>query len=127
MQAADQLHIERMTGTIGDDVAAQVGAQEGKIADQIENLVPRRLIGIAQRIVHRAVWAEDEQIGGAGPRSQTLAAQLGGLLLQNERPARGQLLQERAGREGLSVDLASDGRRQTVIEKITEIQLMLRR
>src|SRR5579875_1540733 len=89
MQAADQFHVERMAGTIGDDVAAQVSAQESEVADQIEHLVPRRLVGVTQRVVHRTTRAEDEQVGSAGPRPQTLATQLRYLFFENKGPARG--------------------------------------
>src|SRR5579875_3442090 len=89
MQAADQFHVGRMAGTIGDDVAAQVSAQESEVADQIEHLVPRRLVGVTQRVVHRTTRAEDEQVGSAGPRPQTLATQLRYLFFENKGPARG--------------------------------------
>src|SRR5438270_8349356 len=75
VQGADQLHVERVARAVGDDVAAQVGAEQGQVADQVEDLVAGGLVGVAQAVVEGAARPEDQQVGGGGAGPQALAAQ----------------------------------------------------
>ena len=66
-QQPGQLDIVFVPRAIGDDMAAHIATQQREIAEDVEDLVPRRLIGETQPIVDRSLPAEDEQIvdGGA--------------------------------------------------------------
>ena len=122
MQHPGHLHVERMARTIGDDVSPQVGAEQRQIANQVEHLVPGRLVGESEPVVDRPVLAEHQQIGGGRPRPQSLAAQVGGLLFEQKRPAAGNFADEGARRELLRVQLPANGRRWPVVEEVGQAQ-----
>ena len=54
-QGPDQRRVELVAGAVGGDVADEVLAQEGEVADHVEDLVPGALVGVAEVVVDRAV------------------------------------------------------------------------
>src|SRR5439155_20175089 len=88
----------------------------------VQDLVPGRLVGVAQLVVDRPARAEDEQVGGGRAGAQPLAAQLGGLGLQQEGSGRGQLADEQPRRQLAGTQLPGDGGGGAVVEEVAERQ-----
>src|SRR5436189_4867476 len=114
-QLPHQLDVQRMTGAIRDDVAVDIVPEERQIADQIQHLVPGRLVRIAQSVLDWSVLAEDQQVGHARVDAETLSAQLEGFVLQKKRAARRDLVGARFRRGRLGMYLTVNGRVQAVI------------
>src|SRR5262249_39514145 len=115
-----QLDVERVSRAVGDDVAAQVDAEQGEVADHVQHLVPGWLVAETQAIVERTMRAEDEQVRRRRPLAQPLTAKLLRLVQQQERSARSQLLRERGRSDFLRVNLSADRRREAVVEEVGE-------
>src|SRR5439155_8289941 len=81
-----QLNIERVAGAIPYQVAVKIVTQQRQVADHVQNLVAGRLIGMMKAIAHRASGTENKQISVSQPFAQALAAKLGRLAFQYERP-----------------------------------------
>ena len=62
-----------MSAAIGDDMAAQIAADQREIAEDIEDLVASGFIAEADLVVDGSAWAEDEQIGDLGARAAKVA------------------------------------------------------
>ena len=68
-----------MAGAIGYHMAAQVVTEQREIAEQIQDLVTCRLVGITQLVVDRAVRTKDQQIARGRARPEALATQFDSL------------------------------------------------
>ena len=77
-----------MTRAIGDDMPAQVAAEQRQIAEDIEYLVPRRLIGETRLVLNRPTLPEDQEVRDRRSRAKPLAAQRKRLLIGDECSAR---------------------------------------
>ena len=127
VQRPRQGDVERMAGTVGGDVAAQVHAEQRQVADDVEDLVPGRLVGVAQAVGDRPARAEHQQVGRRRSRAEALPPQLLRLGFEDEGAARGDALGELARRDDGGVDLPADRRLQAVIEEIADGQVVVRR
>src|SRR5438046_2389794 len=61
-----QFEIEWVARAIGDNVAADVQAAQSQVADEVENLMPSRLVGPAEFVADDAARAEYQQVSRAG-------------------------------------------------------------
>ncbi len=121
-QPASQGRVGLVARAIGHDEAVQVGAQERQVADHVEDLVPRALIGEPERVADDPVPAEEEQVGLGRPDADPRGPQGGGFRFEQERPARGDLVAERIARQADAVALRADRRVRSVVEVIREGQ-----
>ena len=60
-QRLGHFHVQRVPRAIGDETARQEQAAQGQIADQVEDLVPGRLVGPAEFVVDQSTRAEHQQ------------------------------------------------------------------
>lgn len=120
-----QLDVQSVSGTISDDVAAQITTEQSEIADNIENLVPRRFVATPQFIVDRPPLPENEQVRRPGSASQSLPAEHVGLFFKQERSAITQFLAKSLRCDDQRVALRRYGSEGTVIEQIAHFQLAL--
>ena len=72
-QDFDQLGVQAVAALVGDEVADEVAAGQGQVADQVEGLVPDAFVFQPQLVVDRAFRAEDEQVLVGDPRAQAAA------------------------------------------------------
>src|SRR5262245_56835840 len=112
-----------MPGSVSHHVAGKVIAKQGKVAYQVKDFVPRRLIGMPKCVVDRAVAAEYEEIGGSNAGAQSLAPELDGFLLQEESAATGDLVIEALGIDALGVHLSADGRLGTIVQEVADLEV----
>ena len=89
--------VERVSASDPDDMRAQVHAGQGHVAEDVEHLVARELVGEAQFVVDDAVGADDERVLVRGALADSLLAERLGLGERQERPRRRELLHEVLG------------------------------
>ena len=106
-QGAHQFHIQGMPGAIRHQVAANIMAQKRQVADQIEDLVPGRLIRIAEPIMNGPLGTEHEQVCNLRPRPQTSALKLDCLAFQQKGAAGCKLVGELLGSDRGRVPLSA--------------------
>ena len=78
-----------------------------------------------QLVVDGTVRAEHQQVGHFRPFAEALAAQLLGLLAEQEGAAVGEVGGEGGRRDDLRVDLATDGGERAVVEEVTDGQTVV--
>ena len=74
-QSPGQFHVQRVPGAVRDHVPGEVEPAQGQVADQVEHLVPGRLVGEPQAVVDRPAAAEHEQVGGRQVLADALRSQ----------------------------------------------------
>src|SRR5262245_64045529 len=60
-----QLEVERMAAVSGDDVPHERAAQEGEVAEEVEDLMPHELVAVAQAGQGTLVAEHDRVVEGA--------------------------------------------------------------
>src|SRR5262245_8933681 len=100
-------------------------AEQRQIADNVEDLVPRRLVSPAQLVVDRTALAEDEQIGDARVLAKSGTAELQGFGFQKERAAASDVVGEGLRRDAARVQLAMDRRQRAVVEEVADLESRL--
>ena len=76
-------------------MADEIDAAEREVADEVEDLVPGRCVGMAELVFDEAVRAEDEQVFGREVPADADGAEREGFALEDERPAVGDFAGER--------------------------------
>ena len=111
-----------MTRPVGHDESVEVDAQQGQVADHVEDLMPGAFVGVAQFVADDAVAAEEQEVGGIGSHADPGGPQRVRLGLQEESAAGGQLAAEGFRGEADAVALGADRCLAAVIEMIGEHQ-----
>ena len=108
-EAGDQRGVHGVSGALGDDVAEDVMAGEGEVADEVEDLVADELIAEAQVAVEDAVAGEDDDAFFGGAADEAHVAQLLFVFAPAEGAGGGDFALVGAGGEVDGVSLAADG------------------
>lgn len=99
-----------VAGAVGDDAADNLLANQGEIADEIENFVADEFIGEAQRAIAWTLGREDNHVLIAGAADEAHVAQIA-LILKKAKGARGRdFALVASGREINFEVLCADGR-----------------
>src|SRR5580698_532735 len=99
-----------VSGALGDDVAENVVAGEGEIADEVEDLVADKLVVEAQGAVENAHAVENDCAGFGYAANQPHVSELLFVFLEAEGAGRGDLGAIVARRQIDDEALAADGR-----------------
>jgi hypothetical protein len=89
MKNSAQFDIERMAGPVSHQVTDKIMAHEGQVSSEVEDFVPRRLVGVAQPVFNRPPRAKDQEIRIGHALSQALSPQLGGFRFKDKGSAIG--------------------------------------
>ena len=113
---------QRVVGLVSramsDHLAVEIETEQGQVANHVQNLVSRALIGIAQGVAQYALPAKDQEVGRTGAAPDAGGTEGIGLGVQQEGPARGDLGAERLGREVQAEALRGNGRVQAIVKVV---------
>src|SRR5579863_8177040 len=90
-QGSRQGRVELVAALDCDDLALRPGSEQRQVTDQIDHLVPDRLVGPAQRL-HRTVGREDERVVEAPAAPQAALPERLDLVQVRERSRAGDFL-----------------------------------
>jgi len=107
-------------------MANQVKPAKGEVADEVEDFVPRRLVGESQSVFNRPAGTEDEKLIVRQVLANPLRAEGARFFFEQERSTTGDFPGERFRREISCERLASDRGPGTVIENVTGGQPVVR-
>ena len=88
-QAADQRSVHRVSGAVGHHAPQHLVANQREIADQVQHLVPHKLVGETQRPVLDPFPGEHDGVLFAGAADQSHVAQSLRLMQESEGARRG--------------------------------------
>ena len=86
--------MQRVTAAVGDDVADDRVADQGQVADRVEDLVADELVLEAERVVQHAGLADHDGVVERAAEREALLAQRLDFLEERERARRGNLVDE---------------------------------
>ena len=90
----DEARVQRVAGPVRGDLADDRTADQGEVADQVEDLVADELVAEAERSVHDAAVVEDDAVLDRAAARQAGRAQLLDVVHEAERARRRDLLEE---------------------------------
>ena len=108
-QAGDERGVHGVAGAFGDDVAEDVMAGEGKVANEVEDLVAGELVAEAEIAVEDALAGEDDDTLFGGAADEAHVAEFLFVFTPAEGAGRGDFAFVGAGGEVDLVALAADG------------------
>jgi len=109
-QARDEGGVHGVSGALGDDVAEDVVAGQGEVADEVEDLVARELVVEAQIAVEDALAGEHDDAFFGGAADQAHVAEFLFVFAPAKGAGGGDFALVGAGGEVDDVSLAADGR-----------------
>jgi hypothetical protein len=93
-QEPDGTDVKRVARPVRLEMAEERGAEERQVADEVQQLVPYKLVGKPERTVDDFLIVQDQRVGRAAAERQSLTPELGNVFQEAEGARRRDLLEK---------------------------------